>query len=88
MADSMVDRFKNWVAPKRVSSPAGGARRKKQIDDALEPVKESNETQERRDMRLRELEDKAGAPKPYKKGGSVTRGDGCVSKGKTRGRMV
>lgn len=30
---------------------------------------------------------KASAPKKYAKGG-MTRGDGCASKGKTKGRMI
>lgn len=31
---------------------------------------------------------KGGKVSSYAKGGSVTRGDGCVSKGRTKGRMV
>jgi hypothetical protein len=31
---------------------------------------------------------KGGMAKGYKKGGSVTRADGCVKKGHTKGKMV
>jgi hypothetical protein len=31
---------------------------------------------------------KPGKPKAYAKGGSVTRADGCVTKGRTKGTMI
>ena len=31
---------------------------------------------------------KPGKPKKYAKGGSVTRADGCITKGHTKGKMV
>jgi hypothetical protein len=54
--------------------------------DKLRKLK-AQQDQEKKDEMTRKLEEKAGAPKPYAKGGKV-RGGGCETKGKTKGKFV
>lgn len=73
-------------------------KRKKAMNPDDESVRESNETQEYRDAKLRKDEDarkettRDKMKQGFKKGGSVgsasRRADGAAQRGKTKGRMV
>jgi hypothetical protein len=82
----LVDMFKKTSTGKKLDTRKSKIDKIAQPEDA--PVKESDETQAYRDEQIRKKEDKAGAPKPYKKGGYVRAADGCAKRGKTKGRFV
>ena len=89
-----MDSIWNLAKRSKAGKDVGGRAEKirQAVDGEPKKVKESNETQDYRDKKLREKEEAAGAPKGHKKGGMVgsasKRADGCAVKGKTKGRMV
>lgn len=88
----LVDMFKKTSTGKKLDTRKSKIDKVAQPEDA--PVKESNETQEYRDRKLKAEEDKRmrttrdAMKDGFRKGGYVRAADGCAKRGKTRGKMV